>query len=96
MKNCKTTVIPPNKHQTVTGIVVNKKLDITKDYKKKIRQEMYFIKKFRLDEHLNKMGISDKAECVFLLKGKIALVLQTIPNDVEFMEYKKALESIHT
>ena len=57
---------------------------------------MYFIKRFRLDEHMNKMGISDKAEYVLSLKGKIALVLQTIPNDVEFVEYKKALESIHT
>jgi hypothetical protein len=55
---------------------------------------MYYIKKFGLNGHLNKMGISDKAQYLLFLRGKISFVLQTIPNDIEFMEYKKALNSI--
>ena len=94
LKRRKTAVIPNTKRQTVTGIVVNEKLNITKDYKKKIRQEIYFIRKFGLEGHLCKMGISDRERYILSLKGRIAYVLQTIPSDGEFLEYKKFLDSI--
>ena len=89
LKNRKTAVIPATKRQTVTGIVVNEKLNLTKEYKKNIRQEMYYIKKFGLDEHLNKRGLTDKHQYLLSLRGRIAFVLQTVPNDREFLEYQK-------
>ena len=46
LKNRKTAVVPASKQQTVTGIVVNEKINIKKDYKKEIRQEMYYIKRW--------------------------------------------------
>ena len=91
LKNRKTAVIPASKRQTVTGIVVNEKLNITKDYKKKIRQEMHYIQKFGLDEHIKRCKIADKQQYVLSLRGRIAFVLQTTPNDCEFLEYKKIL-----
>lgn len=91
LKNRKTSVISATKRQTVTGIVVNEKLNITKDYKKHIRQEIYYIKKFGLDEHLNRCGISDKQQYVLSLRGRVAFVLQTVPNDREFVQYKEFL-----
>ena len=91
LKNRKTVVIPSTKCQCVTGIVVNEKINITKDYKKKIRQEMYYIRKYGLDGHLSRMNISDKEQYILSLKGRIAFVLQTIQNDGEFMEYKRFL-----
>ena len=94
LKNRKTVVIPSSKCQRVTGIIVNEKINIAKEYKKNLRQEVYYIGKFGLNEHLNKMGISDKAKYILSLKGKIAFVLQTVPNDVEFLEYKKHLNSL--
>ena len=93
LKNRKTAVIPNAKRQTVTGIVVNEKINITKDYKKKIRQEMYYIKKFGIDGHLNRMGIADKEQYIRSLKGRVAFVLQAIPNDRECAEYKDRLGS---
>ena len=96
LKNRKTAVVPATKCQRVTGIVVNEKMNITKDYKKKIRQEMYFIRKYGIDGHLSKIGISDKEQYILSLKGRIAFVLQTIPCDREFMEYKDFLNSIRT
>lgn len=93
LKNRKTAIVPKTKRQTVTGIVVNEKINITKDYKKKIRQEMYYIKKLGLDEHLGRMCISDKQKYVMALKGRIAFVLQTIPDNREFEEYKEFLSS---
>ena len=91
LKNRKTAVIPASKRQTVTGIVVNEKLNITKDYKKKIRQEMHYIQKFGLDGHVSRCKIADKQQYVLSLRGRIAFVLQTTPNDSEFLEYKKIL-----
>jgi len=92
LKKSKTAVICEDKRQTVTGIVVNKKMNVAKKYKKKIRQEMYYIKKFGVDEHVRKIGISDKERYIRSLKGRIAFVLQTTPNDCEFLEYKKILD----
>ena len=37
LKNRKTAVIPSTKRQTVTGIVVNEKIGLTKEYKNKIK-----------------------------------------------------------
>lgn len=91
LKNRKTVVIPNTKRQVVTGVVVNEKLNLTKEYKKKVRQEMYYIKKFGLDEHLRAIGEKDKARYVNSLKGRIAYILQTIPCDKEFVAYKNAL-----
>ncbi len=94
LKSRKTALVPATKRQCVTGIVVNEKINITKEYKKKIRQEMYYIRKFGLNEHLNRMNISDREHYILSLKGRIAFVLQTTPNDNEFMEYKHFLHSI--
>ena len=93
LKNRKTAVISASKRQVVTGIVVNEKINVAKDYKKNIRQEIYYIKKFGLDEHLKRLGISDKQQYVQSLKGRIAFVLQTTPNEREFVEYKDFLNA---
>ena len=96
LKNRKTAVVLSSKRQCVTGIVVNEKLNINKNYKKKIRQEVYFIKKFGLDEHLRQRNISDKVRYLSSLKGRVAHVLHTTPGDPEFMEYKAFLRTIKT
>ena len=91
LKNCKTAVVPNTKRQTVTGIVVNEKINLTKEYKKKIRQEMYYIGKFGLEEHLIKIGERAKEKYLHSVSGRIAFVLQTIPEDKEFLAYKEML-----
>jgi retron-type reverse transcriptase len=93
LKKCKTAVVPPCRRQTVTGIVVNEKINVSSEYKKKVRQEMYYIKKLGIDGHLERQGISDKQKYVLSLKGRIAYVLQTVPNSREFLEYKRFLEA---
>ena len=89
LKNRKTAVVPATKRQTVTGIVVNEKVNLSRDYKKKIRQEMYYIGRFGVDEHLKRLGIADKRGYLNSLKGRIAFVLQTVPGDGEFLRYKE-------
>ena len=93
LKNRKTAIINNTKRQTVTGIVVNEKVNLTKEYKKKIRQEVYYIKRFGIDSHLMKIGILEKKQYIDSLLGRIAFVLQTIPKDDEFLEYKNLLQT---
>ena len=94
LKNRKTAVVPHTKRQTVTGIVVNEKIGLTKEYKNKIRQEIYYIKKYGIDEHLSKIGEPNKQHYLNSLNGRIAFVLQTIPNNEEFLGYKEFLKNM--
>ena len=93
LKNRKTVVVSNNKRQTVTGIVVNEKLNLTKQYKKKIRQEFYYIRKYGIDEHLNRIHQKDKEKYINSINGRIAFVLQTLPEDKEFLSYKKEIKA---
>ena len=54
---------------------------------------MHYIKKFGIEEHLRKIGVADKQMYLNALAGRIAFVLQTIPCDKEFLEYKEFLET---
>lgn len=42
--------------QEVTGLIVNKKVSIPKEYVKELRKTIYFCKKFGVDSHLKKTG----------------------------------------
>ena len=76
----------------MTTTVVNEKLNITKEYKKKSRQDIYYIEKFGLESHTKKQGIADSVGYLTSLKGRIAFVLQTCPTDSEFLRYKNFLQ----
>ena len=83
----KIRVIYHNQRQIVTGIVVNEKLSVKKDYKKKIRQEVYYIKKWGIDSHLKKINSLNKKKYLNKLIGKINYVLQVEKDNLEFKEY---------
>ena len=93
LKNRKTALINNSKRQTVTGIVVNEKINITKEYKKKIRQEIYYIEKFGLENHAKNQGITDVNGYLVSLLGRIAFVIQTCPEDCEFKRYRDILKN---
>lgn len=84
----KTMVIKNSACQKVTGIVVNKKMQVSLNYRKKIRQEIYYIKKFGLNEHLNRLNIKNSEKYLNSLLGRILFVLQVDPNNQEFRNYK--------
>lgn len=94
LKKRKTALIKNTKRQTVTGIVVNEKLGVSREYKSKLRQEMYYISRYGIDSHLARLGVSDKRSYLNSLKGKIAFVLQASPDDTEFLKYKAALKTL--
>ena len=94
LNNNKTHVINKSYSQNVTGIVVNEKIQINSKYRNRIRQEIYYIKKFGLNSHLQKINIdSDQKTYLNKLYGKILYVLQINKDDKEFKKYKLFIET---
>ncbi len=96
LNNDKIHVIYKNASQTVTGLVVNNKVQVSIKYRKEIRKEVYYINKYGLDSHLNKINITDKKKYLNSLYGKILYVLQINSDDKEFIEYKRIISEIRS
>jgi len=89
----KTRVRYQGQQQEVTGIVVNDKLQLSKKKRKKIRQEIYYIKKYGLQSHLEYIQ-EGRRNYLEHIKGEIAYALFINPKDFEmkqYFEYIKAL-----
>ncbi len=89
----KTRFLDKNTRQTVTGIVVNDKIQVPFYKRNKIRQQMYFIKKFGIEDHKKRLKIKKNNYLSHLL-GKINFILQMNPDDIEFQRYKIQLIEI--
>ena len=86
----KTRIQKQNQQQSVTGIVVNEKPNVSAAYCRKLRQELYYCRKFGFTEHLRRVGlmISEEAYLQHLL-GKINYVLQIRSNDQELIDARQ-------
>lgn len=95
----KTRFITNASRQTVTGITVNEKLSVSADYKRKLRQEIYYALKFGIgDAVLHKnitkyidRGKADVSGYYSYLVGKVSFVLSIEPCNAYF---KKAFEEL--
>ncbi|MFM2291751.1 MAG: hypothetical protein RIS29_1564, partial [Bacteroidota bacterium] len=76
--------------QSVTGVIVNEKVQVSKEKRKKIRQEVYFIEKFGLSSHLVNINCTKKNYLKHLL-GEINFILQINPLDKEAILQKNFL-----
>ena len=92
LNNKKTHIVKKSASQNITGLVVNEKVQTSNKYRKKIRQEVYYIKKYGLSSHLKKLNIQDKDKYLHSLYGKILYVLQIDKNNQEFITYKKIIK----
>ena len=82
-------VIKKSSNQSVTGIVVNEKAQLSSQYRRKIRQEIYYINKYGINSHLEHIKYNlDRNIYVNSLYGKILYVLQINDKDDEFKKYK--------
>jgi RNA-directed DNA polymerase len=89
----KKKIMSSAERQIVTGIVVNEKMQVPKEKRNAIRQEIYYVKKFGLNDHLEHKGNSKNNYIPHLL-GRVNFVLHINPNDDEFIEYRKFLQSL--
>ena len=93
VNNEKTQILRKFNRQAVTGIVVNQKLSVGVKKKKKIRQEMYYIKKYGLDSHIAYSKI-EKQNYIYHLIGSVNWVLTLEKNNKEFLEYNGFLKNL--
>jgi Retron-type reverse transcriptase len=92
----KTKILGRGFRRKITGVVVNEKLQAAREYRRKIRQEMHYIQKYGLEDHLGHKGAKmASGEYRNQLLGRIGFVLQLSPENLEFRQYKKwILENI--
>ena len=89
----KTRIQRPGQQQSVTGIVVNEKLSIPANYRRKLRQELYYCRNFGIQEHLQKTGLEIPEDIYRMqLLGKVNYVLQVHPEDQDMVDARKWLQ----
>ncbi len=97
----KTKVLSQKTRQTVTGLVVNERVQTSAEYRRKLRQELYYCQKFGLEGHLNHSGEAkgfllpdgsvDRQRYLQVLMGKVRHVRLTRPEDKWFLEAENRL-----
>lgn len=89
----KRKLMKPNQPQIVSGIIVNKKAQLPKKVRNSLRNEMFYIKKFGLENHMERTN-QKKPNYLKHMLGRINYVLQINSRDKEFIEYKKHLHEL--
>jgi RNA-directed DNA polymerase len=89
----KRKLMKPNQPQLISGIIVNKKAQLPKKVRNSLRNEMYYIKKFGIENHLEQTK-QKKTNYIKHLLGRINYLLQINPRDKEFIEYRKFLHEL--
>lgn len=94
----KTQFIKQGQRQTVTGVVVNKKQQLPKNYRREIRKEIHYCQTYSvkshilhaiLTEYMYPNGDADCRKYLLHLYGKINFALQINPNDSDMLGYKE-------
>lgn len=93
INSAKTKVFHRNQSQNVTGIVVNELMQVCRKYRKKIRQEMYYLQHFGLTKHYlyTNYPYGPQSYLNHLL-GKVNHVLHVNREDKEMLRYRKVLK----
>lgn len=92
LNTLKTKIFTNNEKQIVTGIIVNKKLQLDISVRKNIRLEVYFLEKNPY-EHLSRISDDVNIQEKYLLSliGKINYALHINPKDQRMIEYKNTV-----
>lgn len=84
----KTKLLTKGSRQSVTGIIVNEHLNTSRKYRKDIRKQIYYCKKFGVEDHIQNSRLDiEKEKYLQSLKGKILFVLHVDKENVEFKNY---------
>lgn len=102
LNQAKTRRVFQHQQQMVTGLVVNKKIQAPIQYRKKLRQEIYYCEKYGVVAHLMRMNElndfsliqKDVNSYLLSLLGKINFVLHANPNDTYFIKAKSSVQKI--
>jgi RNA-directed DNA polymerase len=87
----KTAVMRSGGRQSVVGIVVNSKLNSPREFRRRIRQQAYFVGKFGLSGHLARIG-ELRSGAVQHYLGKCSFVLSINSKDRDSLEFVRYLD----
>ena len=93
----KTRFITNASRQTVTGLCVNEKLSVPSDYKRALRQELYYVNKFGIADVIKRQrlkayeGPGGCAEYYHHLMGRLNYILSVEWGNRYFLNAKSAL-----
>lgn len=104
----KTVIAGRGSRQMVLGVVVNEKIQLSSDYRRKIRQEVYYCSKYGVKNHIVKSNsekyiIKDEQHKILWvnttgylrsLMGKINYALYINPNDSKMIEYRESVAAL--
>ncbi len=101
INNKKTHFVTSTSRQSVTGLTVNQKVAVSKDYKRALRQEIYYVFKYGLAQNIMHGNITrfinnntpDTVGYYFNLIGRIGYVLQIEPDAKYFHSALLKLQS---
>lgn len=99
LNKSKTHFVKNTHQQRVTGIVVNEKMQVPIEYRKRLRQELYYLYKFGAHDVILKNNYTDyisngntlDEKYINSLLGRINYVLQIDPDNNEFAKEKDKL-----
>lgn len=86
----KTKVLYGYKRQIVTGVVTNEKLQVPREKRRYIRQQMYYINKYGLNSHMERIRQNNPYYIEHLL-GIANYILFINPKDLEVEGYRNIL-----
>lgn len=89
----KTKVLCKHQSQRVTAVVVNEKPQITREYRRNLRQEIYYVKKFK-SKCKGALETGSYGDYLHELQGKIAFILYIDPCNQEFIEARKLVKRL--
>lgn len=88
----KARLLPAGRRQTVTGLVVNEKVSVSREARRALRQAVYFCRRFGVEGHLERIG-EDLTPEAYLerLLGRVGYVLQADPGCAWALEARRWL-----
>ncbi len=92
----KTSVATKGKRQFVTGVVVNEFANTSVEYRKKLRQEVYYCRKYGVCEHLKRTQVFAKSEASYLrgLYTRLSYALNINPNDEKIKKDREYIAAL--
>lgn len=92
----KTKIYKNAGRQLVTNIVVNEKIQLPRYYRRRIRQEVYYISKYGISKHLSRQNLDiDPLSYIMHLRGQVNYCIQINPKDQEMYKYRNILYCIY-
>ncbi len=105
----KTRIIRQGRRQIVTGVVVNEKAQLPAEYRRAIRQEVYYCAKYGVRDHILRSGLTEyirengysedgkrvmQRSYLYHLLGKIGYALMIDPDNAEMRRCRDTVKGI--